>query len=274
MNNLVIGSITSNLNWDQCKLWVNSLNQSGYKGDKLIVIFGDNQELEQKFQQNNFEVVSLRYLEQHEHVCVVRFFVYYAILKDRLDKYNFVLATDVMDVIFQKDPFEFLNRSGHYIIASSENIKYKDEMWGANNVRTAFGDDGYDRVEDRSIYNAGVMAGPIKYMVDLYFLASKMCEGLPQQVPGGGGSDQAAYNLLLSTKPFIDITNFIGHDSGWACQVGTVADPYKDYSKVNIDPNPTFVDGTAKTSTGVDYFIVHQYNRNPVWKRAIEEKYK
>ena len=279
MNSLILGTATYNLSWEQCKYWVNSINKSGYKGDKLIVIFGDNKDLEQKFSDNGFEVVSLRQLEPHEHVCVVRFFIYYAILEQRKEKYDFVIATDVTDVIFQKDPSKYLytklvdNINTKHIIASSENIRYKDEHWGASNIRQSFGIEVYEKLKDNSIYNAGVMAGKIDVMCDLFFSIHSLCNGKQQHIPGGGGSDQAAYNLLLSTTPYKLITLLTSHDSGWACQTGTVADPYKDYSNVNIEANPTFENGIVKTSSGIDYFIVHQYNRNPIWKQAIEERY-
>lgn len=280
MSSLVLGSITSDLTWDKCKFWVNSLNQSGYSGDKLIIIFGDNRELEQKFEQNNFEVISLRKLEPNEHVCVVRFYVYYAILQDRKEKYDFIITTDVTDVIFQKDPSKYVyfslidSISTKHIISSSENIRYKDEVWGANNMRLAFGEEVYEKLKDISIYNAGVMAGKTEAMSDLFFSIYSLCTGKQQHVPGGGGSDQAAYNVLLSTIPYKLITRYVSHDSGWACQVGTVADPYKDYSRVNIEANPKFENGMVKTSSGIDYFIVHQYNRNSMWKQSIEEKYR
>lgn len=279
MKSLILGTATHNLSWDQCKYWVNSINKCGYEGDKLIVIFGDNKDLEQKFSDNGFEVVSLRQLEPQEHVCVVRFFIYYAILEQRKDKNNFVIATDVTDVIFQKDPNKCLytklvdNNNKKHIIASSENITYKDEAWGANNIKQSFGIEAYEKLKDISIYNAGVIAGKIDAICDMFFTILSLCNDKQQHIPGGGGSDQAAYNILLSTIPYKFITLFAGHDSGWACQTGTVADPYKDYSKVNIEANPIFENGIVKTSSGIDYFIVHQYNRNPIWKQAIEERY-
>jgi hypothetical protein len=275
MTSLVLGSVTDNLSWDQCKYWVNSLNRSGYDGDKLIVIFGENVQLANNFKQNGFEVCTFRALTPDEHVCATRFFIYYALLQERNDRYSSILATDVSDVVFQKNPQKFLEKNSYNtLICSSENIKYKDEMWGANNMRLAFGEPAYEKVKNNTIYNAGVIGGSQNVITDLFFMIHTLCENRPQHVPGGGAPDQAAYNLLLSTDQFKSKAMFVQHHAGWACQTGTVADPFKDYSKVNIDPNPLFEKDTVKTSvTALDYFIVHQYNRNPVWKKPIEEKY-
>lgn len=274
MKDLVLGSITSNLSWDQCKLWVNSLNRSGFEGDKIIAVFGDNVNLINKFKENGFEVYELRSLESNEHICAVRFYVYYAILQEKAKQYKKVIATDVTDVIFQRNPSIFLNDYFlDSLVASSENIKYRDELWGASNIRLAFGDSTYQKVKDNVIYNAGVIAGSQELIQDLFYTIYSLCETRPQHVSGGGAPDQAAYNLLLSTQAYKLNTKFIEHDLGWACQVGTVADPYKDYSNFLVGDKPKLIDNKVCTSYDREYYIVHQYNRNPLWKEIIEKTY-
>jgi hypothetical protein len=277
MKDLVIGS-AYNLNWEQCRLWVKSLELSGFDGDKAIVIFGENNLLAKSFSDHNFKIISVRNLNPDEHICSARFAVYHSYLNspEVKGKYDKVIATDVTDVFFQKNPSEFLHSQDivpHYgLVASSENIRYKDEHWGANNVRASFGDEAYEKIMNNEIYNAGVIAGSQSMFAELSFLIYNLCLGRPQHVPGGGGPDQAAYNILLN-KFVKQSTTYMSHNDGWACQVGTVADPKKDYSKFNVEPNPVFENGVAKTTTNIPYYIIHQYNRNPVWNAAIKERY-
>jgi len=194
---LVIGS-AFNLTWDQCKYWVNSLNRSGFAGDKIICTFGASNEFMRKLSENGIEVFDFRSLEQGEHICSSRFIVYPVAIKQKDIIYRKILATDVTDVVFQLNPSDFFNEDGGYnILASSENICYKDEPWGAQNMNLSFGPSAFDRVKDRSIYNAGVMAGSHDLMLDLFFNISSLCIGKPQHVPGGGAPDQAAYNITL-----------------------------------------------------------------------------
>jgi len=274
MKDLVIGAVT-NLSWDQCKYWVNSLNQSGFSGDKIICMFGSQPDLISKFKDNGFEVYVADSLQPHQHICSSRFYFYYSILNESHRQYNNVIATDVSDVVFQKNPSDYFDPDQYpALFASSENIKYIDEPWGANNVRLAFGDLAYLNVRHNIINNAGVIAGSHIYIKDLFFAISIMCDGRQQYVPGGGAPDQAAYNLMLTQKAYSEITNFVGHDQGWACQVGTTADPHKPFGQLNIEPNPIMDNGIVKTSDGVEYYIVHQYNRNPQWKQVIENKFK
>ena len=271
---LVIGS-AFNLNWDQCKYWVNSINQSGFQGDKVICTFAGSDDVVSKFRQNGFEVFDFRQLDQGEHICSSRFMAYPVAIKQMGKTYSKILATDVTDVIFQRNPSDFFDKNnGYELLASSENIMYKDEPWGAQNMNFSFGLEAFDRVKDRVIYNAGVIAGDHDLMIDLFFNIVSMCTGLQQHVPGGGAPDQAAYNLTLSLWPFKQHTAFYDHDSGWACQVGTTADPAKDFSNVNLTPPPKMEQGKVFTSTGEEYTIVHQYNRNPQWKQIIEQRYK
>lgn len=275
MKDLVIGSITK-LGWDRCKYWANSLNQSGFDGDKIICIFGQNEELAAKFRECGFEVINFRELTSSENIVVARFFVYYAILSDPKRSYRKVLATDVTDVVFQKNPsLYFDSLEDDTIIASSENLKYMHEAWGANNIKQVFGEVIATLMSDSTIYNAGVIAGDQRIIRDLFYLINTICESKPQYVIGDGGPDQAIYNYLLSLYPLSKHVNYEPHDSGWACQVGTTADPNKPhFNNYQLTPRPVMRNNRVCTESGKEYFIVHQYNRNPTWKYIIEENYK
>jgi len=186
MRDLIMGSITK-LGWDRCEHWVNSINKSGFDGDKIICIFGDHKDLVNNFKNNGFQVYNYRTLSDNENICVARFLAYNDILSYSEQKYRKVLATDVTDVVFQKNPTEFFDIIiEKCIIASSENIRYKDESWGANNMRLSFGDDAYGRMKDAVIYNAGVIAGEHQLIQDLFLAIYKMCENKPQHIQGGG----------------------------------------------------------------------------------------
>jgi hypothetical protein len=271
MKDVVIGSVYR-LGWDHCKNWVNSLNRSGFEGHKVLCLFGNSPELVDRLVENDIQVYNFRELTPEENICAARFSVYNTVLNDLGDVEN-VIATDVTDVIFQHNPSNFFQFSEEKIIASSENIRYKDEKWGSKNLTLSFGEQTYDKLKDEVIYNAGVIAGSCNLIKELFFAITCMCTNRNQNIEGGGGPDQAAYNVILSLLPFKEKTLFTNHNSGWACQIGTTLDPHKNYSEFNIDPSPILENGVAVTSDGVDYFIVHQYNRNPQWKNEMDKKY-
>jgi hypothetical protein len=124
--------------------------------------------------------------------------------------------------------------------------------------------------------NAGTIAGKFDAVIDLFLNIYLACGGAPANVPGGGGPDQAALNVLLNTVSYKNITNFATSESGYAAQLGTTADPSKidQFRPFLLEPTPIFEDGIVKTSTGKPFAIVHQYDRVPEWRDIIEKKYR
>lgn len=278
MTNLVIGS-GYNLNWNQIAVWAKSLRASGYKDDAILVYFGHNSPLFQLLYDYDISVALFPDLNLAHNVCVDRFAAYHALLASAPNKYDWVLATDVTDVVFQKDPMLHLAeveqwQNGVVFYASSENLTYEHEPWGQNNLILSFGGETYSHMMGRTIYNAGVIAAKHSRMTDISNLIWNMCVGRPQHVFGGGGPDQAAYNVLLNATTFHTYSAYATHDNGWVCQCGTTLDPNKPYYKDHmIDPVPSFDGTNVVTSTGEPYHIVHQYNRVPALKEHFERKY-
>lgn len=274
MKNLVIGA-GYNLTWDQCKVWVNSLNRSGFTGDKILVYFGSNLPLFEKLKENGIVVAAFPSLTAAHNVCVMRFGAYHALLKSCKQEYNWVIATDVTDVVFQFNPEEMLHDLDYENhIASSENLKYSQEVWGKNNLMLSFGEDQYKYLENSTIYNAGVIAAQHRRMMDISNLIYQLSVTRLQHVFGGGGPDQAAYNFILNMDTINDNTGYFSHDSAWACQCGTTMVPNRpEYTQNGICPPPQFNGENVVTSRGAPYFIVHQYNRVPELKEYFERKY-
>jgi hypothetical protein len=104
-----------------------------------------------------------------------------------------------------------------------------------------------------------------------------LAQGAPMDVPGGGGPDQAALNILLSLEPYKSITKFNTHEDDWACQCGTTVDPNKiDVFRGNflVKTEPVWRDNDSVYNNKDDkYVLVHQYNRVPEWNEKLRKKY-
>jgi hypothetical protein len=205
-------------------------------------------------------------------VHVERFYHIYQHLKNK--DYRYVITTDVKDVIFQKNPSEWLEINlpeGHEdLIFSSESIKYKDESWGDQNLRETFGTQIYEDFKDNTIYNVGVLAGRGYAMKDLMMNIFASCLGRPIKI-----CDQSTFNFLISQHPYLKTSKYAQSEDGWACQLGTTADPSKleQFKPFLLEPLPKLKGDRVVTSTGIEYTIVHQYDRVPEWRKVIEEKY-
>lgn len=283
---LVIGCIT-NYNFDQIRPWVNSLNRCGFTGDKAMICYNVDAETLKQLNENGFIIFgleggpnnSLRYSKPGFNIVVERFKHLSLILRSMLNQYEYVINTDVKDVVFQSDPSNWIRRNvqpGKKILTSSESIIYKDEEWGNHNLYRSYGSDVYSLYHEKLIVCAGVMAGEINTMVDLFLNISLLCDAAPgHYIEGGGGPDQAAYNILTGMSPYREITQIAASEDGWAAQLGSTG-PHMShkYASKLVEPAPILKGDLVCTSTGTPFSIVHQYDRIPEWKSVIINKYK
>jgi hypothetical protein len=284
---LVIGFITDYTEYSKIKPYVNSLNRCGFTGDKIMVVYNIGHDIVNQLQQDGFTVIGFENDEVNQrfvykqkfNVVVSRFFHIWFLLKEMEKRYRYVISVDVADVIFQKNPSDWLaaNMKGKKLCVGAENLKYKDESWGIHNMYQSFGDIAAIYMQDKPIYNAGTIAGEFDTFLDFCYNIFLMCQGAPMDVPGGGGPDQAALNILLSLEPYKSITKFNTHEDDWACQCGTTVDPNKiDGFRGNflVKTEPVWRDNDSVYNNKDDkYVLVHQYNRVPEWNEKLRKKY-
>lgn len=289
MKDIVVGCIT-NYTYDKIAPWVNSLERSGFDGLKVMICYNIGYDVVEKLTERGFTVFGFKRNDEAKrleykdnfNICLDRFshIAYFFNKLENKEQYRYVISTDVKDVIFQSNPSTWLeeNIGDKDLNVASESIRYKDEAWGDNNLLLSFGPLIHDRNRENIIYNAGTIAGKFQPFVDLCDNIFLSCGGAPSSVPGGGGPDQAALNVLLNLGAYKNITNFAPSESGYAAQLGTTADPNKIATfKPFLTEEQPFIDyetGEVKTSTGKLFSIVHQYDRVPKLKEVIEKKFK
>lgn len=272
MKDLIIGAYT-NYNWDQLRNWVKSIRYTDFSGDIILIAFNTTRETVDLLKKNGVEVLtindSLNYKSKIP-IHVERFIFIYHYIKNR--NYRYVITTDVKDVVFQLNPFIWLenNIENKKIIASSESIRYENEPWGNENLNSTFGKYIYNEFYTKEIFNVGVLAGVFEYVKDLCLHLFTMSINRPIPIV-----DQAVYNFLIHSHPWKDITKFSKSEDGWACQLGTTADPNKidSFTPFLLEEKPNLVKNEVYTSTGIKYSIVHQYDRVPFLKEEIDKKY-
>ncbi len=277
MKDVIVGCAT-NYDWSKLKYWVNSINQSGFEGDKVLVLMNCDKDTVQKVTDAGFSIIAfnqdgegnLTYQSQLM-VHVERFIHIHKLLKS--NDYRYAITTDVKDVIFQKNPIEWLENNlpdGDDLIFSSESLKYKDEPWGRENITQCYGQGIYEDFKNNTIFNVGVLAGRGYAMRDLTLQLFLNCLNRPIPIV-----DQAVFNVMISRHPYLRTSLYAASEDGWACQLGTTADPNKidEFGPHLLEPLPKLENNKVVTSTGIEYTIVHQYDRNPEWKKVIEAKY-
>jgi len=261
--NLIIGGFT-NYGINQLKPWVISAKEVAGDND-VVLVYGNatGETLDWLVEQNVVIVPMLQV--QNVPIHVLRFLSIYEYLDKHWQHYDYVVTTDVKDVYFQADPFKFL--VGHKLVVASEGLKYKDEPWGNENLFQAYGQYVYEKFKDNEIFNVGTFGGKSEYVKDMVFHI--FTNGINRPIPI---CDQAVFNVLINTQPFKDI---VTETDSWAAELGTIMDPSKieQFRPNLIFSEPVFEDGLLKDCTGFTYPIVHQYDRVPVLKKFVQEKY-
>jgi hypothetical protein len=267
---LIIGAFT-NYNYNQLKPWVESIDECGFTGDKVMVVGNAAPETIGELIKRDFIIVPMPQANIPVHV--LRFLAIYEFLRTNWKNYRYVITTDVKDVYFQTNPSEWLkDHIGlHYkLVAGSEGMKYKDEPWGNENLMQTYGPYVYDHFKDNEIYNVGTIGGASEYVKDMVFNIFTNATNRPIPIV-----DQAVYNVLIQTQPFKNVIKFAQQKDGWACQAGTTVDPSKieRFRPFLTEAEPTFKDGIVYTSLGEPFCLVHQYDRVPEWRSYIMNKY-
>ena len=269
--NLIIGGFT-NYGINQLKPWVLSAKEVADKNTDVVLVYGNasQETLDWLTEQGVllWPMVQQPGIPPH----VMRFHSLYDFMTYKWQEYNYVVATDVKDVYFQKDPTEFVEwhcknyEDAYDYVIASEGLKYKDEPWGNENLMQAYGPYVYEHFKDNEIFNVGTFGGKSEFMKDMFFNIFTNAINRPIPIV-----DQAVFNVLINTQPFKGV---VTKTMQWAAELGTIMDP----SKINsfrpnlLHPEPTFEDGVVKYE-GTPFPIVHQYDRVPEWKKFVQEKY-
>lgn len=286
-DDVVVGCIT-NYDFAAIAPWVNSLDRCGFTGKKIMICYNIKADVVQKLLDRNYIVLGFTQEENGDFsykkgqpfsIVVDRFFHIWALLKQYKGQYRYMVHTDVKDVIFQRDPSiyleENLNGGRSRLLAASESLQYQHEDWGKENLKASFGEVIYEAYKDKGIVNAGTLSGYFDYLLDFFLQVYMVSAGGRTHNP-----DQAAVNILLKSKPYIDVTMVHSNYDAWACQAGTTDDPNKreKYKQFFESPHDSknyldIDDGFIKNSKNLPFYMVHQYDRVPEWREALLKKY-
>ena len=146
MKDLIIGGAT-NYDWNILKYWVNSINKSGFQGDKVLILMNCDKDTVKKVSDAGFKVVgfqqdsqgNLTYPQTGRAPHVERFLHIYNFLSQ--NEYRYVVTTDVKDVVFQQNPIDYMEKAlteDKNLMFASESMYYKDEPWGNENLFQTF----------------------------------------------------------------------------------------------------------------------------------------
>ena len=282
MTDLLIGA-ADNYSWDQIRNWAKSIRRSGFEGKVILLCYRiTDPRISEECRKLDIDVYLCdsdnfgnpikhndrgRDTQSHQ----MRFFHMWQLLNTPTykDKFDYVIATDVRDVIFQANPSDWLLDYGlKWILAPSEGIAYRNEPWGADNLQRGYGPLVWDSMKDETIFNVGTIAGPARLMVPLFLSIFSMGEG--RYIP----NDQSTFNVLVRGILY-EVSAYASMELGWAAQCGTTLDPQKiEMLKPHLTESPPVIkNGLVYTTAGQLFSLVHQYDRVPELNEIINKRY-
>jgi hypothetical protein len=264
----IVLTVAGGYSWSAVKAWAASLVQCGFEGKKLVILYehpdkAANAEIRSNLLDKGFIVIDQPY---RGAIYVQRFFDIASVLASHGADTRYAILTDVRDVYFQHDPARWLEANlTKPLYASSESVQYRHAPWNRQSALDCFPELA-DRLMDKTVRNAGVIAGSTEAVCDLC-----LAIGLIARSTKLANGDQSSYNLLLGMYPFNTVTQFGVSEDGFACQAGTTADPAKVAElRPHLQAPLPYMDADGvKTASGRLYSIVHQYDRVPAWSAAI-----
>ena len=263
---IILGCITK-YKPEDIRPYVESIDQTGYKGKKIMMVYEVPQETIDYLKSKGWDLYQN---ELQQHIILQRFRDIYKLLEQFPNED--IIWTDVKDVIFQKDPTDWVELNvDDPIVAFSECITMKDDPWACVNSGTSFPLE-WEWLHNKVSYCAGTIVGDSDYIKDLFINIYRwsMTSANPDQL-----SDQAAYNVLLNLNPIADSVQKVNQEEGFVTQLGTVLVKKDEFKDVLLEPTPIVDENyIVKNQKGEPFCLVHQYDRIPAFKEFIYNKYK
>jgi hypothetical protein len=190
------------------------------------------------------------------HLFNYRHFFYYDYLLRRGAGFRNVLITDVKDVVFQKDPFDFSIEDALHVAMENPEIPIGACSWNRGWILAGYGAETLERAKDKLISCAGTTIGPVK-LVERYL--KLMLGQIAEMKDAYECADQAAHNLLLhdgALEPVKRLRNF----EGPILTVGT-----EPVYRLNREKALVNRDGSIIA-------VVHQYDRHEELVRIFDAR--
>jgi hypothetical protein len=251
MKDLVISAIANYLP-EKIKIYIESLNDCGYDGDKVMICYNIPNETIEYLSSFGWECYGAE-LQGHPHMR--RLIDMWWFLQNDEREWNHIITTDVRDIVWQTNPSDWLRLTNkNKIICASECVTYENEPWGHKNIHEGYGPMFWDWIKENTIGNVGVIAGKSKLIKELLMLNWLVSQSGDVR----HFTDQSSFNFIIHNELIKDKVDI---NSDFALQVGTTKIDFKIENDLIMNGDVPFV-------------LVHQYDRNSELNTLITNKYK
>jgi hypothetical protein len=274
-------AVMKSVNWHDVDCFIISLRRTGYTGRVVFFVENITEEARTKLKEFGVELVDFTTpaAALSVHFQTARYIPGAAFLQEHYQEFRYVMWTDVWDVVFQSNPFEWIeaNIKDKKIIAAKEGWFIKNQAINDIWIRKLVNDEEYNRLREEEVLCAGTIFGVSSSMKDLISAIANQV----LTVDGMMGLDQGMVNVFLRREPFKGITWVPDPSAGFICTCGPFLAP-SDPQAWTIAP-PVFdrATGLVYTENGTLFSVVHQYNRHNgpldpdgAWTGILQSRYR
>jgi len=169
---------------------------------------------------NDYQAALRRYTAAVSNVDVARYFWYLDYLSGTLGRYRNVMLTDVRDVVFLGNPFDFAIGDGVCFFLEDDRISINQQMANTSWIVQAYGPRGLVELGSYPISCSGVTIGPVAAIIRYLDV---MVEHLLRLTRQERGIDQGVHNYILR-KNLVSNARIIANGDGPVITVGLMSD--------------------------------------------------
>lgn len=184
------------------------------------------------------------------NVEVARYFWYWLYLSRNRERYRNVMLTDVRDVLFLADPFDFETGGAVCSFAEDERFTIARQVNNRGWLHGAYGQAAVDELGDRPIVCSGVTIGAAQAV---FAYLTEMVDRLARLARQYKGMDQGVHNYVLH-KGFVPNSRIVPNRHGPVLTVGLMT--------------PDDAVAAVRERRG-ELRVVHQYDRHPELARLL-----
>ena len=274
---LVITAVSGYV-WEQIRPFANSLDRSGFSGDRVVLAANMDPFTADCLQNRDFQVLPFKN-PPHSPTFIIkdRFEPLLRFLEKYGSEYRYVVWVDAGDQIFQSNPTDWLEKHAHSnsVVAARECWRIKDELQFNDPWVKAALPDEYSWLREEEILCGGTVAGEVTSVhIALDEVYARVC-AKPIY-----GSDQAFLNYV-ARRPLGFETQIPYMYEGWTATCSAF-DTDGFHSVIGrpawhlTDVVPIFDQQSGLVLapyTKKPFVLVHQWNRDQDWCRIMQSKY-
>jgi hypothetical protein len=247
---------------DQVRIFIESLRSSGYRGDVVMLVGPAQWWLRAYLRRHRVRTVSTWSTRKlHGPIHAFRFEKFAKLVSAVQGRYDYVLISDVRDVVFQRHPFEGITTPACRFYLEGAPWTFATEPVNRRWAKLFLSPADFERISTCRISCCGVVVGGIGPMTAYLERMAADLHALPLRLRREGGADTIFHNRIAHLKREIDLV--IEENNLHVATMGIES----------ISSYATGSDQLVRRADGRVPAICHQYDRLPHIRKAVEARF-